>query len=254
MSFDAVGIWAFLCVFVRCSAMLLSSPLFGGLVPVPVRVMISGVLALALTPVVASHFPQVPEALDVLVLALMREAGIGLVIGFFMQLMMLSIQMAGAFLDLQVGLGAAQIFNPAMSSPTTILGQWKFLLGLVVLLLLNGHHLMIGAFVHSFEVTQSIGLYSLTSWIEQVPRFAGQSGLLSLQIAAPVAAVSFVIDAALGVINKSVPQMQAFMVGVPAKIGLGMIALSLGLPVFAVAVESGVEHTLAAIARLLGGG
>ncbi len=253
MSVDSLWIWTFACVFVRCGAMLLASPLFGGLVPVNIRVLISVVIALAITPVVQPFFTQVPVDLSSLALCIFREAAIGILIGFCLQLLMLAFQMAGAFLDLQIGFGSAQIFNPSMHAPTTILGQFKFLLGLVILLLVDGHHLMLQAFVASYQMGSNIGMASLAQWTTEIPKFINELGMLSLQIAAPVAAVCIVIDAAIAIVNKSVPQMQAFMVAMPAKIAMGLIALSIGLPMFVVAVQNGVQHSFETIQSLLGG-
>jgi flagellar biosynthesis protein FliR len=76
--------------------------------------------------------------------------------------------------------------------------------------------------------------------------------LLALQMAAPVAAVSFVVDAALGLVNRAVPQMPALLVGLPAKVLMGLVALSVGLPALVGTVEAGVERTTDAISRSFG--
>ncbi len=49
------------------------------------------------------------------------------------------------------------------------------------------------------------------------------------------------MDAALGVIGKAVPQMQVFMVGMPAKIGIGMVAAAVALPALVNGVQYGVQ-------------
>ena len=55
MSLDATLIITFLSAFTRCTAMVLSSPLFGTNVPVKVRVLFCMVLSLALVPVLREH-------------------------------------------------------------------------------------------------------------------------------------------------------------------------------------------------------
>jgi flagellar biosynthesis protein FliR len=75
--------------------------------------------------------------------------------------------------------------------------------------------------------------------------------LLAVQISAPVAAVSFIVDAASGVINKSIPQMPVFMVTMGAKASLGVVALALGLPLLTVATQSGIEHTMLHLYKIL---
>ena len=76
--------------------------------------------------------------------------------------------------------------------------------------------------------------------------------LLSLQMAAPVIAVSLIVDAGLGIVNKAVPQMPAMLVGLPAKVIMGMLALSLGLPAMTGAVSSGVGAALRGLTHATG--
>lgn len=76
--------------------------------------------------------------------------------------------------------------------------------------------------------------------------FCSSSGR-SRSIAAPVAAVAFIVDAAAGLVNKSVPQFQVFAVITPAKVGLGLVAAMAALPILTTSITAGVNltfHTL----------
>src|ERR1044071_5755630 len=104
MSLDSALLWAFLLVFVRCSATMLSSPIFGAQsTPMHIRVMttlaISGALVFAIHP--ASH--ELPGTLGDMALAVGNEAACGLLLGAFVSMVMMAVQFAGSFLDLQVG-------------------------------------------------------------------------------------------------------------------------------------------------------
>lgn len=234
-----IAMWAFLCVFVRLSAMLMVSPVFGGQqTPVGVRVFtilsISGALAAIIQPKITT----LPEHLGSMALALALEAGIGLIIGSLIHAALHAIQMAGSLIDLQIGLGMAQVLNPSGGQSVTIVAQFKYLLAVVIFLVVNGHHSLFEAFVASYQVAPGLGLDPVRVTLLSA---VGQFCLLALQVAAPVAAVSLVVDAALGLINRAVPQMQPFLVGIPAKIGVGVLALGIALPVTVAAVKSGVD-------------
>jgi len=54
-------------------------------------------------------------------------------------------------------------------------------------------------------------------------------------------------------INKAVPQMQVIQVGMPAKIIIGMVALSVGLPAVVAGVNTGVETGLTSLLHIFGG-
>jgi flagellar biosynthetic protein FliR len=150
-------------------------------------------------------------------------------------------QFAGALLDLQVGLGSSHVMNPVNGVPSTLIAQYKSTLAVVLFVLMSGHHMLIGAFVSSYRLMPSFTLNSLSAMQTGVVGLVSHTALLGLQIAAPVLAVSMVVDAALGLVNKAVPQMPVMLVGLPAKLGLGLVALSVGLPALVVSVNSGAD-------------
>lgn len=252
MSFDQATLYAFLLVFIRCSAMLISSPMFGAQnTPLQVRIFTTLALSGALTCVVKPAIGPMPDHLGQLFVAVGQEIAAGLLIGTFMMMVLHMAQIAGTLMDTQVGLGMSQVMNPATGVHVTILSQFKFMLGLVLYLSMDCHHLMIQAFVHSYSSVPSFGVETMPELLSGVVRLLGSVSLIALQIAAPVLAVTMVVDAALGLVNKAVPQMQAMVVGLPAKIVIGLIAVSLGLPALATGVSSGVGIALDGIGHAL---
>jgi flagellar biosynthetic protein FliR len=251
MSIDSALFYAFLLVFVRCSAMLMSSPMFGAQnTPVIVRGFTCLSISAALTFAVKSHIGPPPADMYTFVLSIAHELLAGLLIGGFVSMVLHAAQMAGAFLDLQMGLGLSQALNPITGVPVSLLAQFKFFLCLVVFLSINAHHVMLNAFVHSYDAMPTPTMEMLPAIKDTFVNLITQMSLLALQIAAPVAAVSIVVDAALGVINKAVPQMQTMVVGLPAKLLMGLLALSVTLPALASSVQYGVEATTNSIASV----
>lgn len=251
MNLDSAFIIAFCATFVRCSAMMLSSPLYGGATPVQVRVLAAAVISLSLTPVIQPMLDLNPSSLIELALMMGREAMFGLLIGMCMQFLLAAVQMAGAISDMQLGLGSAQLFNPQMGGQTSPLGQFKFWLATVILLLLNAHQMMFQAFMASFKLNGS-PMAGSSDFVSAGAGMLGQLLVLSIQIAAPVIAVTVVIDVAAGLINRAVPQTQPFLISVPAKLVLGLLAMSFGLPALVVAIQQGVNITFDGIGRIFG--
>ena len=124
MSLDATFLVAFFSAFCRCSAMVMSSPLFGTNVPVKVRVLFCLVVSMALTPVLREHVTAVPQNLLGLALLTGKDVVVGLTIGGMIQLLLSGFQMAGAFLDIEIGIGAAQIFSPIFGGSSSPLSQF----------------------------------------------------------------------------------------------------------------------------------
>lgn len=253
MHVDEALLYAFLLVFARAGAMLLSSPVFGAQnTPLPIRIFTTLAIAAALTAAVQPKIGPVPTDIYSLISAVVSEAAAGLLIGLFMQLVLQAALMAGALLDLQIGLGMSQQLNPIAGVPISIIAQYKFMLALIVFLGVNGHHVMLQAFSRSYELMPALSSGVIRAAQTNYISLLGQISLLSLTIAAPVLAVSLVVDAALGVISRAVPQMQAILVGLPAKLIMGMIALSLALPTLVVGVQSGVERATDLLLRAIG--
>lgn len=242
MTFDSAFLWAFFCVFLRASAMMLASPFFGAqTTPTSIRAMTTLSIAAALTFALQPSVGPLPAEMGGFALGLLNEIAVGLLIGAFATLVFSAFQIAGALLDLQIGLGASQILNPVDGVPATLLSQYKYTLAIVIFLLMNGHHLLFQAFVESYRLAPGLTQQSMLVIQDNLLSLIAQSALLGLQIAAPVMAVGLVVDAALGLVNKAVPQMPVMLVGLPAKLGLGMVALSVALPALVSGVSYGSE-------------
>lgn len=248
MNIDAGLLIAFLLVFCRAAAMLMTAPIFGAQsTPMTIRVFTTLALAGALTMVVRPQLGVAPQDLAGLAGAVFGEVVAGLLIGGFCTLVMQAVQMGGAFLDIQVGLGSSQVLNPVSGVPVTLIAQFKFMLGLVIFMAVNAHHMMLQAFAESFRLFPPIGFADLPRIQEGLVGMVGHASLLALQIAAPVAAVGFVVDASLGLISKAAPSMQVFMLGLPAKIALGLLTISLALPSIVAAIQNGVNYSFDAM-------
>lgn len=252
MSLDAGLIFAFFLVFVRCSAMFLSAPLFSSSnLPHTVRILAAVLISAALTQTLRPVLGAPPQNMYALVVDVGSEVLAGLIIGVFIQIVLLAAQMGGAFMDLQVGLSMSDVLNPSNGQSSTVLSQFKYMLALVVFLSVDGHHIMLGALVRSFEIMPAVHGGTLVALQQNQLALVGQLSLIALQIATPVLAVSILVDAALGIMNKAVPQMHIFIVGMPAKVAMGIMAVSVALPATAAAVLGGLETATDALYRVM---
>ena len=232
--------------------MLFSSPLFAGTVPPRIRIFYGAIFSLAITPAIKQFQPEIPQDMYGLLAAIAAEIAVGLIIGMCIQMLLISAQMAGSFLDMQFGLSSVQLFNPSLGSVSSILGQMKFMLALVLFLQLDGHHLMIRALVESYQITPHFETANLGALHTAILGLASKMFMIALQMAAPAAAVAVIIDAAAALINKAIPQMQVYFVSAGVKSGLGILTLAFGLPVIVSVVKMATEQTSYSIAEALG--
>ena len=242
---DLDALFGLFMVFVRCSAAFMTSPLFGAQnTPVNVRILTSLSVSFAISLVVKAHIGHAPANLGAFFIVVANEAASGILIGMLLQLVIQIAMIAGSFLDMQIGLGMSQTMNPLLGIPVTIIGQYKMMLATMIFLSMNGHHMVIEAIVKSYQVAPTLTASSLGILEHGVVSLLGRFMLLSIQIAAPVLGVSLILDAALGLMSKALPQLQPIQIGMPAKLALGMASVSLCLPALVAATQNGVAQSM----------
>jgi flagellar biosynthetic protein FliR len=245
----------FLLVLVRVAGIFTVAPIFGNVNVTPlVRVGIAGCLAFVFLPM--AHFDASHLDFLALLMVIVKEALVGIVMGFLAAMMFAAIQMAGAFIDLQIGFGFANVVDPMMKQHSAVIGQLYNFAATLLFLGLNGHHLMIRGLADSFSVLplgSVIVTPHATSGILQVFTVLF---LASLKIGAPVVGAIFLTDVSLGILARTVPQLNVFVVGFPAKLTVGLLAVFAVLPVtFAVmtGLFGGLEHDLVRLLKYMGG-
>jgi flagellar biosynthetic protein FliR len=221
-------------IIARISAFMSLAPFFSikGTPPL-VRVALGVFSAALLLPII--QMVDVKDlSLGVFMLLLIKEIIIGIILGFVSMLTFTAIRVAGELVDIQMGFAMAKVFDPQNMSRITLVGQFFYFLGILLFLTINGHHSLIAAIYRSYELIpiQDI-IIGKSIVIFIIKTFVGMFAL-GFKISAPFVAVLFISDIVLGLIARTVPQLNVFILGFPIKAGLGMIAIALALPVLSV--------------------
>ena len=138
--------------------------------------------------------------------------------------------MAGEWLAVEMGLAGATTVNPNATESTPVLGNLMSVTALVLLLAVDGHIAMIEALAASTEVVPlGVGIES-DGLAESVAAMGVSLFRMGLRFAAPAIAVLLTVNAALGILARAVPQINMLMIAFPVQIGLGLLALALGMP------------------------
>ena len=219
-------------VFARLGAMVMLIPGIGEtFIPVRIRLAFSLALALLLFPVVGGAVPALPATVSGVAGAVIKETAIGLMIGAILRFFMSSLAAAGEIISIQSTLGFAQTANPTQAQPSTSLSTFLGLMGLVLIMTSNLHHMFIDAIVKSytlFPFTRDLPLSDANALAIQT---VSKSFALGLQLAAPVVAFSLIFNVAVGLVGRVMPQFQIFFVASPLMVltALSIFALSLGV-------------------------
>jgi flagellar biosynthetic protein FliR len=219
--------------YFRVAGLFLIAPLFSQQgMPSHLKIMLGLLIAVIVSPLVATDGFTMPESIiDVLVLAL-REMVVGLLIGFVFTSLFVGVQMAGTFIGFQMGFMIVNVVDPMTSQQVSILAQFKFIMAMLIFFLLNGHHLMLQALASSYRLVplgESIFRFAITT---EVARIITGIFIIAIKLAAPVMVTLILTDVGLGVISRTVPQMNVFIVGFPLKIMLGLFFMASALPIF----------------------
>ncbi|MEJ5252764.1 MAG: flagellar biosynthetic protein FliR [Chthonomonadetes bacterium] len=227
--------WTFLVVLFRIAGLMVTAPVFGSpSVPVPVKLGFSTAFAIALTPTAVGKVGSPPDDWLTLVGVLLGETLLGMLTGYLVSLFFSAVQMAGAFIDMQMGYGIFQLMNPFTPVPASLLAQFHTLLMMVVYLQVNAHHWLLAALAQSLQALPPGGVALDAGRLQPLlSDVIVQVFALALRIAAPATAVLIVVDAALAIVSRAVPQMPVFFVGAPAKIAMGLLTLAIVLPLVA---------------------
>jgi flagellar biosynthesis protein FliR len=220
MTIEPTLLMNFLLIFVRITTFMVTVPVFSGRqIPAFYKIGLSFVLSILCIGVAAD--PLKDATLGTYILLILKEFLVGIVLGFAASILFYAVQLAGSMIDLQVGFSMASIVDPNSGISTNLTGRFKDLLAVLVLLSTNGHHLFIQAIMSSFD------------WVKLpnfVPTFTDGSistfllecltkmFMIGFMMAAPVIGTLFIVDAALGIVARTVPQMNIFAVGMPLKI------------------------------------
>lgn len=161
-----------------------------------------------------------------------REIGVGLVIGLAVQFMFAGIQIAGQLIDYQMGFGFVNVVDPESKLQIPLMGQFLYILAVLMFLLINGHHWIIRAVERSFQVIPLDGSAFRSGLPVSFINLAAEAFVIGFKIGAPLVMSLFLIDLAYGVIARTVPQANIMVVGFPLKIGLGLFFMIVSLPLF----------------------
>lgn len=228
----------FLLIFVRVSGIFTTAPVFGGRnVPVLIKAGMSLIFAVLLLPALSQHITVIPGSLFLYILLVLKEYLVGLIIGFTASLLFSAVQMAGHLIDTQIGFGMVNVLDPLFGQQVPLIGNFKYILALLVFLATNGHHLLIYGFMASFQVVPVTHVMFHATLSALLVDMIGGFFVIAFKISLPVIVTLLLMDVGMGILARTMPQMNIFIIGMPAKIILGLFILSISMPFYIFFIE-----------------
>lgn len=220
----------FILVFIRTSGIFLVSPLFSSEnIPNMVKVGFS----ILLTYVISLSLPLTFESEGIHWLALLiRELLVGSIIGFIGYIFFTAFYVMGQMIDMNIGFGMVNVVDPQSRIQVPLMGNFYYILAFLLLLMVDGHHLIIKALIDSYEYIP-IGTFIYSDKVfyiilnSMIKTFE-----IGLKLSLPIVAIIFLTDIILGVLARTIPQMNVFVVGMPLKLLIGLLVLLIGFNIF----------------------
>lgn len=221
----------FFLVMIRVGAILFFLPIWDSAqIPAQIRIFSILVISLALTPAVSGFLPPFPETWLVLVGLVLREFLLGLSLCLAVRFVFSGVQMAGELLGVQMGFGMVTLIDPNSGAQTSVVADLLILTATVLFLAVDGHHLFLAVLAQSFGQVPVGGPPlmpgSLFNYLVPLSSLMFQ---LTIKLVAPVILVLTLSQVALGLVSRTVPQVQVMIVGLPLTIGVGLIFFSMTL-------------------------
>ncbi|WP_426561171.1 flagellar biosynthetic protein FliR [Angustibacter sp. McL0619] len=236
----------------RAGAWLAIAPPFSSkAIPRTVKAMLSVVLAL---PVVASGHVQAPPATTpAIISAMVLQLLTGAALGFICLLIFSAVQAAGDLLDIFGGFSLSFAFDPMMQQGNAVFGKFFQLVATTLLLASGAYLVVLQGFFRSYKAIPLDGGINLATLTDVLSGGLGQMMLSALQIAAPLLAVLFLADVALGLLTRIAPSLNAFSLGFPFKILLTLALVGTVLVALPDVVQGLAQTTGATLMRLVTG-
>lgn len=224
----------FLVILTRISGIFIVSPFFGSrMIPVKVRVSIALVMGFLLFPVLAEQGDvKLPESLFAYAFVIITELFIGWLIGFVGYMVFAAVNVAGQIMDMQVGFAMVTVLNPSTGEQVPLIGTFQYNLAMLVFLITNSHHIFIQALFDSFSMVPIMAVAVQDSMLRFVIDMVTMTFSVGLKMALPVLSAILLLDVALGILARTMPQMNIFIVGIPAKLFVGLFVLAFTIPFY----------------------
>ena len=166
-----------------------------------------------------------------LIIYIFYEIVNGLILGLILNIAFEVVLMAGSLLDVHIGLSMVNTVDPNSKANTTITGNLLHYVALIIFFIVDGHHMLIKSLMESFIILpMGNGLLhaeTMSTLIEIIANYF----VIGLKIAIPIVLIMIMTDVAMGLVSRAVPQINVMILGMPVKMLIGILAISVSLPI-----------------------
>jgi flagellar biosynthetic protein FliR len=153
------------------------------------------------------------------------------------------LQLGGQMIGYHLGFSAVQAIDPQTQNRSTLMSGYLTMMGYVILLASNQHHVMFRALADSYKVFPIGATITTNQWFGSLIEASKQIFVIGWKIALPVFLATFLLELTVGFIARMQPQIQSMIVTAPLKILIGLVVLGASLA-FMPRVMEGALNTM----------
>ena len=174
-------------------------------------------------------YPRASGDLDGYLKLIVFETLTGAVIGLIARYYVLGLQFAGTVLTMMMGFNAPPTPDVIEDTAENQLTNLLSFAGLMVLFILDFHHVVLRALVDSYNVMPLGAGFNPQSALITLTDTLAQTFMIMLRLASPFILYGLIFNIAIGLINKLAPQIPIYFVSLPFIIMGGMVLLYFGI-------------------------
>jgi len=216
----------FLPYLIRTSVFILAVPMFtAGVIPVMLRAGIGFAISLSIYSGSSLHL-QIPLNPAEILAGIASEIVLSFIIFLVIRIFFLGPQFAGEVMGFQLGYGLQTISQPFQEVPLSVLGDLFFLASMLLFFILDLHIGFIWGIKKSFELVPPFAIIKPWEAGDIITSRLSESFSVAVQVSLPLMLSMFLVEVGTGIISRSIPQFNIFVVGFPIRIILGTLVLT----------------------------
>ena len=243
----------FLLVVSRLGGLIMFQPIISGYaIPANIKVLLVLGLAALVTPFAHFHgaAPFEPAAI---VFAMGSELLLGVLMGLTVRMCFLGLQLGGQVIAQESGLAFGRVADPTTGVQHSLISNLYLQLGAVVFLIVGGHRVVIAVALDTFKTIPLLsdpGTFTRGVGVLLDALMLGAE--IAVRIAAPVVLTLFLVNAAMGFVSRTVPQLNILTIGFSIKGLVAFVLIAVSLPAAMEVFTDALELTVGWIHGLVG--
>jgi flagellar biosynthetic protein FliR len=230
-SFLISSFLVFTLVLTRTSGLVMTAPIFGTQsMPRQVRALLAVTMSLLVTPVFLTGSIPPVNSIGEYGKLLANEVLVGLLLGLGINILFSGVQVAGQIVSQMSGMSLAQVFSPGFEEEDSIFSQLFYFLTLSVFVAVGGHRILTQSLLETFTAMPPGHAALGNNFVEVLTTIGTQSFALGIRAAAPLLTALLLSNLVLGLISRTLPQINVIAVGfgLNALLAMGLLFLSVG--------------------------